>query len=82
MKAKSVSSIELAELLGVSKATVSYWLNGKVFPGADTIQAIADALGVEIWELFKEPDYPGPSGTFNCPHCGKPIEIDIKKASE
>lgn len=82
MKRKSVSSIELADILGVSKATVSYWLNGKTFPSPETLTNIADALGVELWELFKAPDSTPPLHSLTCPHCGKPIEIDIKKGSE
>lgn len=82
MKNKAVSSIALAEALGVSKATVSYWLNGKVFPSPDTLCKIANYLGVELWELFKAPDIAPPSQPLTCPHCGKPIEVEIKKGSE
>lgn len=52
MKAKGVSSIVLAENVGVSKATVSYWLNGKVFPSPETLEKIAQALNVPVWQLF------------------------------
>ena len=56
MKAKGVSSIALAEQINVSKATVSYWLNGKVFPTPDAIERIAGALGVPVWQLFASPE--------------------------
>ena len=52
MKAKGVSSIVLAENVGVSKATVSYWLNGKAFPSPETLEKIAQALNVPVWQLF------------------------------
>lgn len=82
MKRKSVSSIELAERLGVSKATVSYWLNDKTFPTPETLEKLAQVLGVELWELFKAPEQAPPLHSLTCPHCGKPIEIEIKKGSE
>ena len=59
MKAKGVSSIALAEQINVSKATVSYWLNGKVFPAPDAIEKIAVALGVPVWQLFASPEEVG-----------------------
>lgn len=56
MKAMGVTSITLADKVGVSKATVSYWLNGKVFPVPETLEKIADALGVPVWQLFASSD--------------------------
>lgn len=40
MKAMGVTSITLADKVGVSKATVSYWLNGKVFPVPETLEKL------------------------------------------
>lgn len=82
LKKRQISSIDLSEALGVSKATVSYWLNGKVFPGPETLEKIANYLSIEIWELFKAPDDPPKFNGVTCPHCGKPIDIEIKKGSE
>ena len=82
MRQKNISSVELAEKLGVSKATVSYWINGKVFPSQETIVNISKILCVEVWQLFKEPNASTSQSKLYCPHCGKPIAIDIKKGSE
>lgn len=82
MRQKNISSVELAEKLGVSKATVSYWINGKVFPSQETIVNISKILCVEVWQLFKEPNASTSQNKLYCPHCGKPISIDIKKGSE
>lgn len=82
MRQKNISSVELAEKLGVSKATVSYWINGKVFPSQETIVNISKILCVDVWQLFKEPNASTSQNELYCPHCGKPIEIDIKKGSE
>lgn len=82
MSAKGVSSVALAEKLGVTKATVSYWINGRVFPNPDEkLMPLAEALGVEVWELFKDPtkgecDAKGCSVT--CPHCGHTLKISIE----
>lgn len=56
MKAKAVTSIELAAQVGVSKTTVSYWISGKFFPTPEKIELIAKALNVPIWRLFVSPD--------------------------
>ncbi len=55
LKYKKISSIALADGIGVSKTTVSYWLNGKVFPTPDTLVKIAEFLNMEVWQLFKSP---------------------------
>lgn len=63
LKQKKLSSIEFSRQMGVSKSTVSYWLNGKVFPGEETIQKIADTLGVPVCRLF------APGGKCQCEEC-------------
>ena len=80
MGMKGVSSIALSEKIGVSKATVSYWINGRVFPDPDKLQAIADALGVKVWELFKDPQETEEETNITgaCPHCGRSIKLNIE----
>lgn len=82
MRQKGISSVELAEKLGVSKATISYWINGKVFPSQETIVNISKILCVDVWQLFKDHNASTSPNKLYCPHCGKPIEIEIKKGSE
>ena len=43
-------------------------------PTLDTLEKIADSLGVCISELFKRED----KGLI-CPHCGNNIKVDIQK---
>ena len=76
---KGVTSAELAGRVGVSKATVSNLINNKTMPSLDTLEKIADALGVEMWELFTEkPTSNEPnSNTLVCPKCG--AEFIIKE---
>lgn len=54
LKERGLSSVAFAEMLGVHKTTVSYWLNGKVFPGEETLTRIAKTLGVPVCRLFAE----------------------------
>ena len=51
-KRLGVSSRELANRLGVSPPTVSQYISGN--PTAETLEAIAKALGVSISTLFQE----------------------------
>lgn len=74
---KGVTSAELAGRVGVSKATVSNLINNKTMPSLDTLEKIAEALGVEMWELFtKNPASPdSPNNTIVCPKCGAKFEL-------
>lgn len=54
LKEKKVLQKDLAEMLGVSKVTVSYWCNNQTAPSLDTLRKIADLLKVKISDLIKE----------------------------
>ena len=53
-----LTQMDIAETLGVSKQTVSDWVNGKKFPRVDKMQQLADLFGVLMSDLYsdKEPD--------------------------
>lgn len=81
MDEKGVKSIQLSEMIGISKVSISNLLNGKLTPSFDTLEKIATALNVPMWQLFVSPDEVTPkrdTTTLSCPHCGKDIEIGIK----
>ena len=42
-----------------------------------TLQRIADVLECKVGDFFKDEIEPS-KPTFVCPHCGKPIELEIK----
>jgi transcriptional regulator with XRE-family HTH domain len=44
--------VALANKLGVSRSTVSRWLDGKALPSPEYFQPIADAVGVPVAELL------------------------------
>lgn len=87
MKEKGITSKMLQDELGVTQATTSYLVNSKTNPSLDTLQRIAEILEVPIWRLFyketpkelqsEQPSIPQ-SQTIICPHCGKPIELEVK----
>lgn len=75
---KGVTSAELAGRVGVSKATVSNLINNKTMPSLDTLEKIADALGVEMWELFVSKEKlveQQEQNSIVCPKCGAKFEL-------
>ncbi len=78
MGLRGISSIALADMLGVSKVTVSYWINGKVFPDPEKLEKIANAVGVKVWELFKSPtsEMDCCTNQFTCPNCGTTYRLN------
>ncbi len=57
-EAKGLSQEALGGRLGVSDVTVSRWETGKRRPDLDAQAAIAEALGVEVIDLFRLPSKP------------------------
>lgn len=43
---------ELADMMGVRRATVNDWCNGRTFPGFDTVDEIAETLNVSSSWFF------------------------------
>ena len=85
MSEKGVTSVELAEKIGVSKAPISNLINNKTMPSIDTLGKIATALGVPDWQLFasKEEAVNDTREEFlTCPYCGKEINVELTKKSD
>lgn len=74
MQEKGVSSVLLAEKIGVSKVTVSNLINNKTMPSLKTMEDIANALEVPMWQLFASPEEVG-GNTFSCPKCGARLKL-------
>ncbi|MBO5080474.1 MAG: helix-turn-helix transcriptional regulator [Bacteroidaceae bacterium] len=85
MQEKGVTSASLSTMVGIHKVSVSNIINGKLNPSTETLEKIAEALGVEMWELFKskseimEEIAEEKKNTVPCPYCGKPIDISLLK---
>ena len=79
IKEKGYTQREFAEKLGMSTVGLAQIVAGK--PSYTTLEKIADALGVEIWELLVSKDeIVGKKDglPLTCPHCGKDINIKVE----
>lgn len=69
LKEKGMTQKELALKIGVAEISLSRSINGN--PNLDTLQRIAEALDVDISELFKQRE----SDTITCPNCGSKFKM-------
>lgn len=69
---KGCTLAELANKMGVSASSLSQIISGN--PTLSKIQAIADALDVEVSELFVPK-----KNVITCPRCGALIEFKEKE---
>ncbi|MGX7211831.1 MULTISPECIES: helix-turn-helix transcriptional regulator [Enterococcus] len=51
---KNYTQEDLANLLHVSRSTISSWEVGRTYPDLDTVVKISDLLGITLDELLKE----------------------------
>ena len=54
MERTGTTQADICRVLGVSSATASDWCNGKKFPRTDSIQQLADLLGVRFSASTRE----------------------------
>lgn len=72
LKEKGMTAGAVAEKLGITPGALSQAIHGN--PTFEKLQRIADALGVEVAELF------APSrNVIRCPHCGAVLEVLEKR---
>ena len=81
MEEKGVTSASVATIVGIHKVSVSNIINGKINPSAETLEKFAEALGVEMWELFasKEEIVNKDKNTIVCPKCGARFVLEEKE---
>lgn len=70
-KSKGVLQKEIAEKIGITDIALRASLKGN--PTIGTLEKVANALGVNLTELFEQP-HTNTAGIV-CPHCGKSITI-------
>lgn len=78
LESKDIKVSSLAETVGITRANMSNIVNGKSTPSLETLEKIANALEVEIWELLiSKGEIVGKSNaaSLTCPHCGKSITL-------
>ena len=76
---KLIRQQELADMIGVSYQSIKQTLNAPSVTTA-TLEKIATALNVPMWQLFASPEEVQPkkdSVSISCPHCGKNINIKV-----
>lgn len=81
IKDKGYTQEQFAQKMGVTRMSLVKTLSGN--PSYETFQRIAEALGVEMWELFKskselvEEITEETKNTITCPKCG--AKFDLRK---
>ena len=63
-KAVKITQEELAKKLGINRATLSKYENGTIDLSLSQLQKIAEALGVEVWDLLDAPPLPKKNNFF------------------
>ena len=85
LKERNITQQQLADMLGVTRSAITQQLAGK--PSLATLEKIAEALGVEMYELFKskseivEEITEETKNTIRCPKCGARFVLDEKEES-
>lgn len=74
-KRYGVTLTELADRLQVSRQTVHYYIEQGDKNPMSQLEKIANAIGCSIEELFNSELRAG--NNISCPHCGKPLNIEI-----
>lgn len=69
---KGYTQKRLSEIMGIAEISLSRSINGN--PTIDTLQKIADALGVHLVELFEQPT----NNVLSCPKCGAKLRLIIE----
>lgn len=71
---KGILQKDLAKKLGITAVGLSQTLRQE-YPQLQTLERIAEALGVEVVELFNAPQS---TNTIQCPKCGAVLELKEK----
>lgn len=71
-KERGISMKDLSSKIGITDIGLRQSLRGN--PTVGTLEKIAEALGVEVYELFA----PSGGSRLVCPHCGKEIRLRVE----
>ena len=53
LKERNLSITKFSTMVGISQSNLSNYINGNISPKLDTLEKIAECLGIEVTELFK-----------------------------
>ena len=81
IKEKGYTQEEFAKMVGTTRVGLGKNL---VCPSGTTLEKIAEALGVEMWELFasKEEIIEQEKNTITCPKCGARFVLEEKEEEQ
>ena len=75
LKEKGITQAELAQRMGVHRVALNSTLNNPNIK-LSTLEKIAAAIGCEVGDFLR--DEGDGSATVVCPHCGKPVTVELK----
>ena len=75
LKEKGITQAELAQRMGVHRVALNSTLNNPNIK-LSTLEKIAAAIGCQVGDFFK--DEGDGAATVMCPHCGKPVTVELK----
>ena len=73
IKAKGLTMQQVADVLGISRDTLTRNINGN--PTIETLEKIAKTLGVSVSDLLDEERPEEDKNTITCPNCGKKFKM-------
>jgi len=75
IKEKGYTQQEFADKLEITRVGLSQLINGK--PSYPTLEKIAIALNVPMWQLFASPeDVREDKDSMTCPNCGVKFRVE------
>lgn len=78
LKEKGCTQQMLADRMNVSLSAVKQMVSAESLT-TSTLKRVAAALDVPMWQLFaSSQEVQETKNTITCPHCGKPIELEVK----
>lgn len=72
------TAVWLSKQIGVTDVNTRNIVNGVIKPKLDTLEKIAKALNVPMWELFVSPEEIRPNidtTVLTCPKCGAKLKV-------
>lgn len=78
LKEQGKKAVWLAKEIGVTDVNTRNIINGVVSPKMETLEKIAEALEVPMWQLFASPEeVRKESGASVCPYCGGLLDVEV-----
>ena len=81
IKAKGFTQNQVAEALGTSKSSFSQIVHNDN-TSLKMLKRIAEVIGCQVWDFFRDEMEATPTTGPVCPHCGKAINIKLEKGGE